>query len=476
MGHRAKYAKPVVGELPLAILRGVANRYLRSIMLFRRDLRLERNAALCAACAASSEVFPLFVLDPRQVEDHPYRSIPGFAFMKDALWSLEKRLSTVGSPLSILRGEPHDVLGRLLGEERIEAVFVNADYTPFSRKRDSALRELCERYGVAFVSYHDLVVLPPHEIAKADGSPYSVFTPFSKRYESASFPETGRANLEALAKKPLPGALTLSSALDGEPRETELHEKASSLLRSALRPERVSRREMPGDDGTSRLSVFLKFGVISPRTVYSAARAKRTSGPHPVERQLVWRDFFTHIGWHFPHVFEGPFRREYAKIEWRTSCSDFERWCNGETGFPLVDAGMRELNETGWMHNRVRMVCASFLVKDLLIDWREGERYFARRLVDYDPAVNNGNWQWCASTGCDAQPYFRIFNPWRQMERFDPECVYVKRWIPELSRLGADEIRRIEKQPPPPGYPARMIDHRERAEEAEALFLAAKER
>jgi deoxyribodipyrimidine photo-lyase len=330
---------------------------------------------------------------------------------------------------------------------------------------------------VKFLSYSDALLTEPEQVQKSDGTPYTIFTPFMKRARLISVP-IPNANIKC---NYFADPISLPMAV-GSP--TEFLENANpNLLLKGGRSEAMKllseigrfvkydeERNLPAVKGTTLLSAHHKFGTLSIRETYHAI-AQELSVDHPLMNELYWRDFFTHIGFHFPHVFGHSFRQKYDSLEWENDEQKFDRWCNGLTGFPIVDAGMRELTTTGFMHNRVRMVVASFLVKDLHIDWRWGERFFARHLVDYDPAVNNGNWQWAASTGCDAQPYFRIFNPWSQQLRFDPECIYIKRWVSELFNLKAKEIHRyIESKTPVPDYPFPIVDHGHESVFAKEMF------
>ncbi|RPJ02846.1 MAG: deoxyribodipyrimidine photo-lyase, partial [Candidatus Aminicenantes bacterium] len=410
----------------------------KALFIFRRDLRLKDNTGLIRALRDSEEVIPAFIFDPRQTGRHPYKSDNALQFLVASLAGLDRELRTRGSHLALFQGRAEKVVSALIRSEGLDAVHVNRDYTPFSRRRDAAIGDACREKNVAFVVSGDALLNEPADVAKADRSPYKVFTPFF------------RAARALAVRPPRENALTNYStrkiaAEAGEavyarvlPRRNDRlfrtggRAEALRLLGQVGRLEDYERtRDFPAVDGTTGLSPHAKFGTISIREFHRAV-TKRLGPGHPLLRQLYWRDFFTHVAFHFDRVFGRPFRAGYERLAWNDDPRRFRRWQEGTTGFPIVDAGMRQLNETGFMHNRVRMVCASFLVKDLRIDWREGEKYFATKLEDYDPCVNNGNWQWAASTGCDAAPYFRIFNPWLQQKRYDPEAVYIKRWLPEL--------------------------------------------
>lgn len=452
----------------------------RSLVFIRRDLRLEDNRTLLAAASSSSAITMCFVADPRQLEKHPYRSEFGLKFLTGALLDLSVALEARGGSLHVFRGKPEEVVDRLLASGGYAGVFHHREYTPFGIARDNALAAACAKRDVACHAVPDVLLHEPEEVKKSDGKPYTVFTPFFNRAVS----------LPVASPESLPKSVTFSSsALDGEWTDwkTELAEIAGGDIPTGHRkhalkilshaPEFSSydrERDFPALDATTHLSAHLKFGTVSVREVHATV-ASSLGNEHPLIRQLHWRDFFTHIAFHVPRVFGHAFHPQYDTIRWSGSPRLLAAWKEGKTGFPIVDAGMRELAATGRMHNRVRMVVASFLVKDLHVDWREGEKHFARLLEDYDPAVNNGNWQWAASTGCDAQPWFRIFNPWLQQKRFDPDALYVKRWIPELASLSAAQIHKLERDDAerPVGYPAPIVDHAIQSAAAKEMYAKA---
>jgi deoxyribodipyrimidine photo-lyase len=358
---------------------------------------------------------------------------------------------------------------------------VHRDYTPFSRQRDEQLRKVCEAAGRAFHSVADLLLHEPEHVLTQAGTPFHVFTPFWRQATSLPTALPQGTAQGAWATQPLPGERT--DALDTlrpdgpRPTHTITERAAQDLLRdvSHLRRYEVE-RDIPALDATSHLSAHLKFGTTSVRAAYAAVR-EQLGSDHPVLRQFFWRDFFTHVAWHHPHVFGHAFQPVYEHLAWRTDSSLLQRWQDGSTGFPLVDAGMRQLRATGDMPNRVRMVVASFLCKDLHLDWRLGEQHFAQYLLDYDPCVNNGNWQWAASTGCDAQPYFRIFNPWLQQRKFDPEARYIRTWVPELSHVDPEWIHSWEggAAMQATSYPRPIVDHRTAAQQSQLLFQQARQ-
>jgi deoxyribodipyrimidine photo-lyase len=447
-----------------------------SIHLFRRDLRLEDNTALLAALSQSDKVLPVFIFDDRQLSN-AYKGDNSYQFMLNSLMELDEALRERGSKLYLFRGIAHRVLSELLWKLEVDALFVNRDYTPFSLERDIKLAKVCQEHQLQFLNYADALLNEPEQVHKDDGLPYTIFTPFLKKARLLGIPKPVSNNFSNY----FTGDIAISSL-------TELNQQLPELLNTDLllqggRKEGLNllngvnslhnyddERNLPSVKGTSLLSAHHKFGTISIRESYHHI-AFVFGKEHALIAELYWRDFFTHVVFHFPRVLGHAFKSKYENIGWSNDEVKYELWCKGQTGFPIVDAGMRELVTTGFMHNRVRMIVASFLTKDLHIDWRWGERFFANHLIDYDPAVNNGNWQWAASTGCDAQPYFRIFNPWRQQLKFDPKCVYIKKWLPELQNLSAKEIHNWEKPNAlPVKYPRPIVDHKTVAQIVRQLF------
>lgn len=441
-----------------------------SLFIFRRDLRLEDNTALLKALANSQAVIPCFIFDPRQCEPHPYRSEFGLLFLLSSLKNLQDDLKAVGGQLNILYGKSEEVIAQLCRTYPIKSIWVNQDYTPFSVTRDLAIERMAQAQGITFHSCEDLLLFSPKEVLKPQGQgPYTVFTPFYNRAKllKVRSPEVfkGRPSYAPILKEHQPHLLDKLGLAKAEQAVYQGGRKpAMAILKRILEfKDYDSRRDQPFLAGTTHLSPHLKFGTISPREVYVTV-AKHLGQEHTLIRELFWRDFFTHIAHHFPYVFNGAFYKAYDRLEWENNPEHFKAWCEGRTGFPLVDAGMRQLNQTGFMHNRVRMVVGSFLVKDLHCDWRWGERYFAQKLVDYDPCVNNGNWQWVASTGCDKQPYFRIFNPWLQQKKFDPLAQYIKQWVVELRSVPVGAIHEWYKVTKPKidvDYPVARVIHEE---------------
>ncbi len=448
------------------------------IHVFRRDLRLEDNTALNTLAQAVDEVLPVFIFDERQVGEHPYRSGPGLQMLGESLVDLDRALQQKGAVLHVRTGIAEEVLETLIKEVQPSALSYNKDYTPFAQMRDSAIDALCKKHEVSVIAEHDVTLHAPGTIVTKEGKPYSVYTHYRVALEALSIPLPTKlpstvsfvthpqgVAIDVVVSQLIPIKQTLRVA-GGRTHAKELLKKLPH--KSAYAQE----RDFPAIDATSLLSAHIKFGTLSIREIYHYATLHMPT-PTTFLRELLWHDFFTTVAALAPHVYTGAYKSTFDALEWNTDELQFEKWKKGETGFPIVDAGMRELAQTGYMHNRVRMIVASFLIKDLHINWQWGERHFAQMLTDYDPAVNNGNWQWVAGTGCDASPWFRIFNPWLQQEKFDSECVYIKKWVPELAVLSPKEIhdpeaaaRRLT------GYPAPMCDHRTEAQETKRRFGA----
>jgi len=402
-----------------------------SVMWFRRDLRLHDNAALYYALRSGLPVLPLFIFDKNILDQLQQPADRRVQFIHAALAAMQTELNALGSTLDVRYGFPEQVWLKLLTEYNVQQVFTNHDYEPYAIERDGALADLFREKGVQFQTLKDQVVFEKDEVVKEDGKPYTVFTPYSRKWRATLKPQSfnafptekyGAAFLQQ-PPKPLPTLISMGfSKMSGLPFPGK--EIAAELVRQY-----DTQRNSPGINGTSKLGVHLRFGTVSIRQVARFAAPLSST----FLNELIWRDFYHMILHHFPQVGQGKaFKPAYDRIAWRNNPAEFEAWCKGQTGYPIVDAGMRELNATGFMHNRVRMITASFLTKHLLIDWRWGEAYFAEKLLDFDLAANNGGWQWAAGSGCDAAPYFRVFNPTLQMQKFDPEFSYVRRWVPEF--------------------------------------------
>jgi deoxyribodipyrimidine photo-lyase len=455
-------------------------KFAKSLFIFRRDLRLVDNTGLNDALKYSKQVIACFIFDPRQVESklNKYKSNNAIQFMIESLVDLDTALRKHHTQLYFFYGKAEEIVEKLIASEKIDAVVCNRDYTPFSIRRDSAIAQVCKQYTVAFAQAEDALLNAPEKITKKDGLPYAIFTAFYKKATTFSVEQPQKLHegswfcgnisytvTQTLLQKIVPHANKKLACHGGTAQALVLLKQLCNLKQYQ------HDHDYPSRVGTSHLSAYLKFGTISVRQAYQAI-SEQLSTTHPLLRQLYWRDFFTHIAFHTPSVFGHSYHKKYDTIAWNYDKKMFAKWCEGKTGFPIIDAGMRELNTTGFMHNRVRMIVASFLVKDLHIDWQWGEKYFAQKLVDYDPAINNGNWQWCASTGCDAQPYFRIFNPWLQQKRFDLACVYIKNWIPELRNIENKIIHNWfkEKVVCDADYPKPILDHAKESMIAKAMY------
>lgn len=404
-----------------------------NIFWFRRDLRLIDNAGLYHALRAGLPVLPVFIFDKRLLDKLENKDDHRVAFIHAALEEMQLALMKMGSTLHVFHSTPQDAFKQLLSGYRVEKVFTNHDYEPYAAERDNSIEKLLHEQGVGMYTYKDQVIFEKNEVLKDDGKPYTVFTPYSRKWKASlgafyfkSYPTHKYFN-KFYKQNTIPLPVLASIGF----RSTSFVFPSGNLDEELVKKYK-EQRDFPAIAGTSRLSVHLRFGTVSIRQLVQ----KSMGLSETFLNELIWRDFYHMILWHFPGVGKGKaFKPEYDTIEWRNDNGEFERWCKGQTGYPIVDAGMRELNETGFMHNRVRMIVASFLTKHLLLDWRLGEAYFAEKLLDFDLAANNGGWQWAAGSGCDAAPYFRIFNPYLQTQKFDPELKYIRQWVPELDEL-----------------------------------------
>ena len=448
-----------------------------SIFWFRRDLRLEDNAGLYHALKGPNPVLPVFIFDRNILDDLEEKKDARVEFIHRAILDLNARLEALGSALQVFYGKPEEVWPKILQDFKVAAVFTNHDFEPYAIHRDQTLRQQLSAQNIPLFTYKDQVIFEKDEVLKGDGTPYTVFTPYSKRwleklqtkwrtilteegepqrisYYLCSYP-TEKYFDNLLPSNKLPSA--------SSPKPSSLEELGFEPAGIEFPPVTVARslirnydktRDIPGIAGTSRLGIHFRFGTISIRE-----KARNALGLNATYlNELIWRDFYSQILGNFPHVVGHPFRPQYDRVEWHDAPEDLEKWKNGKTGYPIVDAGMRELNATGFMHNRVRMITASFLTKHLLLDWRLGEAYFAQKLLDFDLASNSGGWQWAAGCGTDAAPYFRIFNPTEQTKKFDPEYKYIRKWVPEFGT---------------PLYPKPMVEHNFARERCLATYKRA---
>lgn len=396
-----------------------------TVFWFRRDLRLQDNAGLFHALKENQDVVPIFIFDTTILDKLEEKADRRVEFIHNSLTVVQQQLEEHGSSLLVFHGDPIAIFKLL----KPKAVYTNHDYEPYARQRDEVIKNILVEKGSEFQTFKDQVIFEKDEVTKDDGKPYTIFTPYSRKWKSLitpahlkSYPtETHFGSFKKIKALPVPSLADIGFESTGLPFPER-------VIKQSIVEKYDLQRNFPAIEGTTKLSVHLRFGTASIRKLAQLAQKKNEVWLN----ELIWRDFYHMILWHFPEVETKSFKPAYDKIEWRNNEKEFAAWCEGKTGYPIVDAGMRELNNTGFMHNRVRMIVASFLTKHLLIDWRWGEAYFAKKLLDFDLAANNGGWQWAAGSGCDAAPYFRVFNPALQTEKFDPESEYIKKWVPEF--------------------------------------------
>lgn len=470
-----------------------------SVFIFRRDLRLTDNRGLSEATHQSQRVIPVFVFDTNILDELSLRDDRRVTFIHESLLELQTQLRGFSSDLVVLHGDPEERIPELVKRVHAETVFVNRDYEPYAALRDERLRTALAVEGCAWHASKDQVIFEGEEILTQSGTPYKVFTPYKRAWlqrfaeqELEGPAPDAEEELDPAVFAPGKGIADLSDAWTLEdlgfthnapwiaPGATAGRLRLAQFLPGIS--EYKERRDFPGQEGTSGLSVHLRFGTISIRECVRAARADDSRGAETWLSELIWREFYQMLLDRFPYVVSHAFKREYDAIAWPGSDAHFEAWKEGRTGYPIVDAAMRELRRTGWMHNRLRMITAMFLVKDLLIDWRRGERHFAEYLLDFDLASNNGGWQWAASTGADGAPYFRIFNPVLQSQRYDPDGSYIRAQLPELAGFTGKHIHwphdagtleqemagcRLGRD-----YPHPLVDHFEQKDKAVVLFKA----
>jgi len=406
-----------------------------SIFWYRRDLRLEDNTGLFKALNENENILPIFIFDDSILDELP-EDDARVNFIYKSLSKINKQLNNHSASLQIFKGQIDEVWEKLVTTFDIQKVYSNKDYEPYAIKRDQKIKEFLNSKGIEMKTFKDQVIFEEDEIVKADGKPYTVFTPYKRKWLE-KFTKVNLnliVNFDNFYKKIIDFPSLNQLGLKNSP----LKVKNYSLKNVSTYSET---RNFPNLDSTSYLSPHLRFGTISVRQIITELENKSET----FLSELIWREFFMQIIFHFPHVVTKNFRPKYDGIKWVNNKEDYDNWCQGKTGYPLVDAGMRQLNETGYMHNRVRMVTAGFLCKHLLIDWRYGEAYFAKKLLDYELSSNNGNWQWAAGTGCDAAPYFRIFNPIEQLKKFDKTLTYTKKWVKDFDTLE---------------YPKPIVDHK----------------
>jgi len=420
-----------------------------NIFWFRRDLRLIDNTALNKALDSKYPVLALFIFD-KAILEHLPKDDARVTFIYQSLSKIDVKLKQHNSNLHVFKGKPMDVWDKILDKYEIDTIYTNKDYEPYALERDRNVYKLAESKNVSFLRFKDQVIFEENEVLKADGKPYTVYTPYKNKwlagFQKISL-QTTTSNLQNFAeiKKNFPSL-------------EEIGFKQSNIEAPSFNASNIKNygefRDFPSKNHTTHIGTHLRFGTLSIRQVI--LNLPEQSDVYLSE--LVWREFFMQILFHFPHVKNQNFKPKYDAIPWRNNKDEFLKWCNGQTGYPMVDAGMRELNATGHMHNRVRMITAGFLCKHLLIDWQWGEAYFAEKLLDYELSANNGNWQWAAGTGCDAAPYFRVFNPTTQIQKFDKDLQYIQKWVPEINELS---------------YPKPMVEHKFARERAISTYKEA---
>ena len=426
-----------------------------AIFWFRRDLRFDDNAGLYHAMKGDLPVLPLFIFDKNILDKLEEKQDARVMFLHDTLKAMHDRLKDKDSSLLIKHGTPEAVWKEVINDYEVRAVYTNHDYEPYAKERDEAINQLLTQHDIPFRTYKDQVIFEKDEILTGSGSFYKVFTPYKKAWLAKLKDEMLESYTSGLSfdnwysTKPLP-----MPSLQDLGFERASIEIPPNRIDEEVIDHYQKKRDYPAQDGTTRLGVHLRHGTLSVRKLARAARDINAT----YLNELIWREFYMQVLFHCPQAVDTAFKPKYDKIPWRNNEDEFERWCEGRTGYPIVDAGMRELNKNGYMHNRVRMITASFLTKHLLIDWRWGEAYFARKLLDYELANNNGGWQWAAGSGADAQPYFRVFNPYTQTDKFDKSEEYIRKWVPEYD---TDE------------YPEPMVDHKEARERAIETFKKA---
>jgi deoxyribodipyrimidine photo-lyase len=427
-----------------------------NIFWFRRDLRLDDNVGFYNALKSKNPVLPIFIFDKDILDKLPKKDAR-LTFIYETLQEMRVTLEEAhGSSIAMFHGKPVTIFEQLIEKYNIQTIFTNRDYEPYATERDAEIQKLLTQNNIEFKTFKDQVIFEKNEVTKKDGLPYVVYTPYMKVWKETfktcnlDFYYTNSFLKNLIKTKKLPNLSLSDIGFTKSDQKTAHYTVTPALIQNY-----EDTRNFPSQDSTSKLGPHLRFGTVSIRKMVAKAISEKNE---IFWHELIWREFFTQILWHFPHTSTNSFKAKYDRIEWRNNEEEFKKWCNGETGYPLVDAGMRQLNQIGFMHNRIRMLVGSFLCKHLLIDWRWGEAYFAEKLHDYEMASNVGNWQWVAGSGVDAAPYFRIFNPTTQIKKFDKDLEYIKKWVPDFQEFT---------------YPKEMVDHKEARERCLKVYKEA---
>jgi deoxyribodipyrimidine photo-lyase len=427
-----------------------------NIFWFRRDLRLDDNVGFYNALKSKNPVLPIFIFDKDILDKLPKKDAR-LTFIYETLQEMRVTLEEAhGSSIAMFHGKPVTIFEQLIEKYNIQTIFTNRDYEPYATERDTGIQKLLTQNNIGFETFKDQVIFEKNEVTKKDGLPYVVYTPYMKVWKETfktcnlDFYYTNSFLKNLIKTKKLPNLSLSDIGFTKSDQKTAHYTVTPALIQNY-----EDTRNFPSQDSTSKLGPHLRFGTVSIRKMVAKAISEKNE---IFWHELIWREFFTQILWHFPHTSTNSFKAKYDRIEWRNNEEEFKKWCNGETGYPLVDAGMRQLNQIGFMHNRIRMLVGSFLCKHLLIDWRWGEAYFAEKLHDYEMASNVGNWQWVAGSGVDAAPYFRIFNPTTQIKKFDKDLEYIKKWVPDFQEFT---------------YPKEMVDHKEARERCLKVYKEA---
>jgi len=452
--------------------------YENGLFIFRRDLRIQDNSGLNYAVKHCKNVYTVFIFSPEQVLNNPFKSDNAVQFMIESLESLQNDIKKHGGKLLLFYGEQENIIKKFIKELDINSIFINKDITPYAIKRDNNLHKIVKQFNIPLYSCEDYYINQPGTILSGSNKPYVKFTPYYLQAKSANNRDPYTLPNIKLKSANLSGEIKLNNALkrfgrEGSPQRLAIGGRYEGLrllsLTKKIKNYEATRNNLSTQ--TSELSPHIKFGTISVREAYNAMKHNTS-----LLRQLYWRDFYAQVLYHNPNVLKENMRESLRDLKWENNSKYQKAWKEGKTGFPIVDAGMRQLNETGYMHNRSRLITASFLIKTLLQDWKVGEKYFAKKLTDYDPASNNGNWQWVASTGADSQPYFRIFNPWIQGKENDPDAEYIKKWVPELKDVPAKDIHnwnKVYESYTNIKYPKPIVIYEEQKEKALKMYTSA---